>query len=548
MKKNLSDSNFEFFSIHNIIKEKNLILLQQILLQEKITLDYKDIYENSLLHIAVSYNNYDICKYLVDSQIDLNTRNIWNMTPLEEAIHLKYNDISTLLRNNKAYYKNKLDSEQIIFGDRELFFEKIHLIIQNLVQFFPNYCSINFFHNTYNSDYLFCCSKYEAKDVSFHNYISHVILSKHLNFIKSSPDIQVDTITKQEDFIFHPYCKIYNIRQVVTIPLKINNILAGYFLIFNSEVDTDINVNEFEKLFHKIMISQFFFLLQHSYQSYLFNIQQPLIQDFLKDCANIIAQKDSDYDLHISILHFLDNCKEFWTNIKDEFYFKKLVNVVLYYNKALVPFGSLKKIYTKNSDTYHSFIENSIVERKEFEDSSFCRKQLPLIKFETTKKIEKKTSCRMSEFDYFKVIGKELPKDKIKLLSLIHEKILLEDDYHFDFYIAVNKIISGNDSIRKNEVVGVSSRLKNTFFVFSNEIEQSLSIVFENVKRMENTLDQIYYLFYTISQYIHPFSDGNGRTCRLLASFYLKKIGIDTCISKVEKRISHEDFVKKIKS
>ena len=544
----MSDSKFNFFSIHNIIKEKNLILLQQILLQEKITLDYKDIYENSLLHIAVSYNNYEICKYLVDSQIDLNTKNIWNMTPLEEAIHLKYNNISNLLRNNKGVYKNKLDSEQIIFGDRELFFEKIHLIIQNLVQFFPNYCSINFFHNTYNSDYLFCCSKYQTKDASFHNYISHVILSKNLNFLNSSPVLLVNTITKQEDFIFHPYCKIYNICQVITIPLKINNILVGYFLIFNSKVDSNVNISEFEKLFHKIMISQFFFLLQHSYQSYLFNIQQPLIQEFLKDCANIIAQKNSDYDLHISILHFLDSCKDFWTNIKDEFYFKKLVNIVLYYNKALVPFGSLKKIYIKNLDTYESLIENSIVEKTKFEQLSFCREQLPLIKFDTKYKIEKKTPYKMSEFDYFKVIGEELSNNKIKLLNLIQEKIFMQDDFHFDIYIAVNNIISKNDSIRKNEVVGVSSKLKNTFFVFSNEIEESLSIVFENVKKMNNILDQIYYLFYTISQYIHPFSDGNGRTCRIIASFYLKKIGIDTCISKIEKLISHEDFLKKIKS
>jgi hypothetical protein len=548
MKKNLSESNFEYISIHNIIKENNLILLQQIILQEKITMDYKDIYQNSLLHIAVSYNNYNVCKYLVENKINLNTINIWNMTPLQQAIHMNHDNISSLLRNNKAYYKNKLDSEQIIFGDRDDFFEKITLCIENLYQFFPNYCSINFFHNTYNSEYLFCCSKHETKDPSFHNYISHFILSKHLYFIKQPQCINIDTIKKQEDFIFLPYCSIYDIKQVIIIPLEINNILIGYFFVWNTEKTENIKISIFQKLFQKIMVSQFFFILQYSYESYIFNIQKPLVQNFLEDCCKIIEQKDSDYDLHISILYFLDNCQAFWSKIKEDFYFKKLVKIVIYYQKALIPYGSLYKIYTMNQNIYKKLKEEILFQKEELPFESFCKKQLPLIHFHTTHKNESHETLSISDFDYYKVIGKELSKEKIKELNDIYEKICLKEPYTFDIYSFVNQIISGKNSIREDEVVGIQNKFKNTFFVFSNEVEESLDIVFKNVILMENKLSQVYYLFYTISQYIHPFLDGNGRTCRLVATFYMKKMGYDVCISKMEKIISFQDFLKKVNS
>jgi hypothetical protein len=546
MKKCLSDSNFELISIHNIIKENNLVLLQQIILQEKISLNYRDLYQNSLLHIAVSYNNIPICRYLIDNKIELNTINVWNMTPLQQAIHMKHDFISTLLRDNKAFYKNKLDSEQIIFGNRDIFFKKINLIIENLTQFFPHYFSINFFHNTYNSDYLFCCSKHETKDVSFHNYISNMILSRDLNLIKTTQSINTDTITKQEDFLFLPYCKIYNIRQVITIPLEMNNITAGYFFLFNSEKDDTIDINRLKKLFEKIMVSQFFFILQHSYESFLFNSKKLLVKDFLEDCCKITEQKDSDYDLHISILNFLESCKNFWKELKDDIYFLKLVNVVCYYQKILIPFGPLKNIYKMNTDTWKNLVEYGIIKKEiEYPMVSFCRKQIPLLTFSESKSFLKKESIKINNFDYFNIIGNQLSCDKIEKLNNVYEKNLKEDKYSFHDFMCVNTILTGNRNIRSDEVVGYKNKNENTFFVFSSEIQESLEIVFCNIMSIRNTIDQIYYLFYIISQYIHPFSDGNGRTCRVMATFYLKKLGIDTIISRHEKLITYKNFLQK---
>ncbi len=87
-----------------------LLSISQYSCQEEdpVEMTFEDVYKNSLLHIAISYNQYNICKYLIEEGIDINHVNLWYMTPLEQSIHMKFNKISELLRKHNAYYKNQL--------------------------------------------------------------------------------------------------------------------------------------------------------------------------------------------------------------------------------------------------------------------------------------------------------------------------------------------------------------------------------------------------------------------------------------------------------
>lgn len=540
MKKSFSVSNFELLSLQNIIKDGNLNLLQQLLIQGEVSLHFKDVYKNSLLHIAISYNQHDICKYLLEEGIDTNSVNIWHMTPLEQSIHMKYDKISELLREHKAYYKNKFDSEQIIFGERNLFFEKMNIMIQNLVLFFPSTVQVNFFHHNYVSDYLFCCSKHFSKNESFQRYISNFILMLGMKLFEKK-EYRTECITDVNTFPFLPYCKIFEIKQLVLIPLNINRILIGYFFIWNKKPESIIQ--DYERLMRKIMLGQYFEILQCSLPTYRENIKYRVIKDFVQTSIQKMQQRFLNYETHVSIMKFVENMTPYWNELKEETYFKQLFFVIVYFKKILIPSHACFKLCQFNSSLYERLVQQEIISiEQNFE--SYPLQELKLVCFGDIF-AETQKECRMSPFDYFHVIGKDVTKEQYQSLESLYDAFD-ETKFNFQIYFDIQKILFQRDVVRSSNVLGVQNKYEHTFFVFHDEVKSSLDFVFEKSASFECLYTRVFYLFHSICQYIHPFVDGNGRTCRLVLNFYLKKYGFEGCISRREKMISFQEFQKKV--
>lgn len=548
MIKSQSVSNFELLSIHKIIEDGNLDLLQQLLIQHEINFDYKDIYKNSLLHIAVSYNQYNICKYLIEEGNEeiLNNSNIWNMSPLEQSIHLSRHSISELLRKNGAYYKNKLDSEQIIFGERNNFFEKLTLIIENLHQFFPNSIQINFFHNSFQSPYLFSCSKFFTENSNFQHYISNIILSKDLNILKENQH-QIDEKKNQEEFLFLPYCKIYSIEELLIFPLKLNKILIGYFFIWNKKKEILNNYKKYIELIEQIMIGNFFSLLEYSFPLFKFNLKYKIIQDFLEKKIIQLKKREINYDCHVSIMKFLENSQPFWNDLKENIYFQQFIFLIQYYKKLLIPSHLCFKLHSFNNSIYSRLVENSIIDDKEFLSHSFPFLELKEFTLKDEINLKKKDELELSIFDYFNILGcKNNPTEKkIKELNNFYSSLSL-DNFSFQDYLIIQEILFGKKEIRTSNVIGIKNKYEHTFFIFHEEIEESIEYIFKEINKFENIIIKIFYLYICMTQYIHPFYDGNGRVSRLLLNFYLKKLGFNYTLSKQEKMISWDNFKKEI--
>lgn len=540
MKKSFSVSNFQLFSIEKIIKDGDLNLLQHLLIQNEVSLQYQDIYKNSLLHIAISYNQYNICKYLLEEGIHTNHVNIWHMTPLEQSIHMKRTKISNLLRQYKAFYKNKFDSEQIIFGERQLFFEKLQIIIENLVFFFPSAVQVNFFHHSYNSEYLFCCSKHYTKNASFQRYISNFILSLSMKMFAKKEFI-VHDIPNHDDFMFLPYCKLFGIEHLVILPLKVNHILIGYFFLWNQRIE--VIKERYETIIEKIMLGQYFELLQFSLVIYRYNIKQDFVKKFVVSSLSKVQQRILNYEEHVSIMKFIEHMSSYWNDLREDKLFQQLVFIVAYYERVFIPSHACFKLYQFNHSLYTRLQqENMLPVIQNFESNPF--RLMKELKFDEIQFEGNKGSFDLSPFDVFNILGKEVTKDQYERLQKLYTSFDPQE-YSFQVYYDIQNILFERKKIRDKNVLGIKNDCEHTFFVCHEEVQKAIDFVFTKIQEMNQPLTKIYYLFHTICQYIHPFVDGNGRTCRMVLNFYLKKLGHADIISRQEKMIGFEDFQKK---
>ena len=129
------------------------------------------------------------------------------------------------------------------------------------------------------------------------------------------------------------------------------------------------------------------------------------------------------------------------------------------------------------------------------------------------------------------LVKKQEPLSEWQIKS-IHQLILKNiDDNNAGTYRKTNVIISGADHIPP-DAVHVDSKMRNFIKWYQNEA-QSLHPV-ERAGRVHADFVKI-----------HPFTDGNGRTSRLLMNLELMKEGFPPAILPVEKRLQYYEALDK---
>ncbi len=229
--------------------------------------------------------------------------------------------------------------------------------------------------------------------------------------------------------------------------------------------------------------------------------------------------------------NFLNKIQDF--HLEHDSTFQSLMSIAQFYKKILIPFGNVRQLYQ---------LVHSISFENDFQDESFPLVELFKYQLDLSKNIQYTiptimNKLELSTFDFYSILGYSIDKDKQEKLNYILNNTT--DFFNFNVYSTVNSILTGNQDIRISNVFGTGSQP--IMFVFPEEIKKALNFVFSQSYPL---LYKYFYIFITITQYIHPFKDGNGRTSRMILNFSLQKIGIQNIISRNDKLLSFTDYIK----
>ena len=531
-----------------------------------IDINIEDKFKNTPLHYAVINNQLDTVLFLIEYKADVNKKNIWNITPLEEAIFSKNDKIANILRKNNAFYIISSDSEQIILGDRTKYFENINLILSNLKLLFNDTILIQLFNTTNNNENLYCCSlNYSSSSIGqdLYKQTSRFIFEKNFKLFEKANISGFWSPSKnsnQNEFIFSPYCSLYGIETCYIIKFEFNNKLLGYFIIWMEKECIYLTTNlmkQIPKLFNGILNDNYSDVLSLSSSIFIENLKRDQFQLYLNKLFENIKKKDSYHfwKPNMILIDLIQNLENEWTKLKDNETFQEIINLIIYQYNMNIPYHSSREIFNKNAKLIQNLLDKKIIKEYKIDfniQDSYLYKDLEIYDTKINNVLLRtmsetiNNSMLFTKMDLFDIIGKHAYN--YNLINYLNNII----NINFDFCEPENlKIlseqISGNNEFRINNVIGIASGKSYCLFLPHQEINKGISLVQDIYEQNANKpIKQIYYYYSAMVEYVHPFSDGNGRLFRIIANIMLRQIGIKKIINSEQKVLSFNEFCKLI--
>lgn len=526
--------NYEFFNQRHLDRP----IFDFIVRLENNVLDYiykfhtsifylRDEHENNLLHYAIFDNNHNFIIYLLKKKIDiLNQKNMWSLTPLNEAIRLQLSDIIHLLRENGASLQNIRDSNQSIIGKRVDFFKKLE-IVMNFVPFILSDCVVQLFHSqTFNSN-LYCCSIYYCQKsmIEFHESISKITFDK--NYLQDLKKMENCHLLPQDKFFLSPVCKDHQIKYMYTYPFCIGPTFLGIFVVW---VGRKIETKHFDAYFNFIK----YFMINDYKMS--FSIFPTFFSYFCKlDYYKDIFQKYK-FQLTSPISTYFIPAIRFFIQIFDYIEDNEIKNCFRILKKCHNPITrSSIEIYGILNDLDLSICCNDPSHL--FQDMIKFLSRTFEARPDLQKYLDTKPPILLSTFDLYEIVGNNHDpfKDIQSINDLIKEKLGLEEL----FYKLVDLLF--NDGFRSQPVIGTIFNDSYRIFLPVDEICIALDTLFKINEPC--IFIRLYKYYQCLLEWIHPLTDGNGRTARFLITIYLRSRGFPVLFHSGNKILDFDKFM-----
>ena len=138
---------------------------------------------------------------------------------------------------------------------------------------------------------------------------------------------------------------------------------------------------------------------------------------------------------------------------------------------------------------------------------------------------------KITQSELYDIIGNHSYNHHI--INNLNTMIKETDFFSTSGILELAKILINKSTFRESNVVGVVQGNQYCLFIHYLELEKAMNFVLTQCLELSaNPIKQIYFYFSAMVEYIHPFTDGNGRVFRVIMNLMLRKIGISKIITK----------------
>ena len=475
----------------------------------------QDRFGNTLLHYAVMEKDFDCVDFLIQNTKHLiHSKNIWNLTPLNEAVRMGFQSIANLLRDGGASLHTNFDVQQSIIGNRKEYFYLLE-ILMTILKHLGNTQLVQLFHSVPHNSNLYSCSiaSVSASLKDFYESSSHLVFDrKNTTFFKKEIHVLENCHLKsQEHFFLAPLCQDHQVKFFASYPFYNGPTFLGYFVIWSQKDLLDSQLVSIFSFIQEFMDKKFGKALEYFPEWWEIISSQDL-------CAEILRQKIQNLqhpESRIFLPSLVDLSPIMELLVKEQWVSESVLRTLFethqpYHKKSLLGYDLLRRFFREPSASSHV--------------SHLYQQTMAIVSPPEIQKTIQGKPVLMTGIELFELMGQHSSKPPLgKVNELLVEASDLTPRQLFDHCV---QLVS-EQTYRTSAVIGLD-RFEYRLFLPHQEIDKALDAIFSTCTG--NDIASLYKIYVQIIEWIHPLLDGNGRSARLFLTLSLRTHGVPITI------------------